>query len=108
MVERIPTKVLGQFEPSAFGVEILDLLRVPSDDSASERTFYLVAKILDKDIQEVDVLLPEVCIAHSLCAKLTCVRKHGHQKAPHVFCCYHFHGQFLGNYSDTPTPINSS
>ena len=57
MVERIRTKVRGQFEPSAFGVEILDLLRVPSDDSASERTFYLVAKILDKDIQEVDMLL---------------------------------------------------
>ena len=84
-IEGVRAQVLGQLELSADGIEVLRPLRVPGNGPASKRRFHLAAEILDENVQEVAVLLPKVSIAHALRPKLTCTRKHGHQKAPHVF-----------------------
>src|SRR5690606_39271549 len=84
-IEGVRAQVPGQLEPSADGIEALCPLRVPGNGPTPERSSHLDAEIFDEDVQEVAVLLPKASIAHAFRSKLTCARKHGHQKAPHVF-----------------------
>src|SRR5690606_16985015 len=65
-VECVRAEMFGQLEPSADGIEVLRPLRVPGNGPASERGFHLAAEILDKDVEEVAVLLREAGIAHAL------------------------------------------
>jgi hypothetical protein len=69
-VESVRAQVLGQLEPSADGIEVLRPLRVPGNGPASERGFHLAAEILDEDVQEVAVLLPEAGLAYAIDAEI--------------------------------------
>src|SRR6056297_2551025 len=59
-VEGVGAQMLGEFEPSADGIEVFRSLGVAGDGPAAQRELHLAAEILDEDVQEVAVLLPEV------------------------------------------------
>src|SRR6056297_2461026 len=79
-IEGVRAQMLGEFEPPTDGIEVLSSLGVAGDGPAAESGLHLAAEILDEDVQEVAVLLPEVGIANPLRPKLPSARKHGHQK----------------------------